>query len=89
MSVRIETASEDSQTIVRVAGRLAGPGVHELMRTCRSAGGQCVLDLTGLRSADPDGIEAIRTLVRGVWKLRGVSPFIQLLLNDQPAAEAE
>jgi len=89
MIVRIETASEDSQTIVRVAGRLAGPGVRELMRTCHSAGGECVLDFTGLRSADPDGIEAIRKLVRGGRKLRGVSPFIQLLLDDQPAAEAE
>jgi hypothetical protein len=61
MTVRIDTTSEDSKTIV--------------------------LDLTGLRSADPEGINAIRELVCGDAKLRGASPFIRLLLEDQPSAD--
>ena len=84
MTVRIDTTSEDSKTIVSVAGRLSGLGVREFLRTCDSIDGELVLDLTGLRSAESEGINAIRELVRGGAKLRGVSPFIRLLLKDQP-----
>ena len=45
MTVRIETASENSKTIVSVAGRLAGVGARELLRTCQSLAGELVLDL--------------------------------------------
>jgi hypothetical protein len=82
MTLRIETTSEDSMTVVSAAGRLAGSVVSELLRTCRSIGGEFMLDLTGLRSAGSDGIVAIRELVCGGAKLRGASPFIRLLLDD-------
>ena len=82
MTVRIDTTSEGSKAVVSVAGRLEGLGVRELLRTCRSIAGEFVLDLTGLRSADPEGIEAIQKAVSGGAKLRGVSPFIRLLLDD-------
>ena len=87
MTVRIDTTSEGLKTIVSVAGRLEGPGIGELLSTCQSVDGGFVLDLTGVRSAEPEGIEAIRKLVRGGAKLRGVSPFIRLLLDDQPTAD--
>ena len=87
MTVRIDTTTEGSKTIVSVAGRLEGPGVRELLRTCCSIAGEFVLDLAGLRSADPEGIEAIQKAVSGGAKLRGVSPFIRLLLDDQPATD--
>jgi len=89
MTVRIDTTSENSKTIVSVAGRLAGSGVHELLRTCHSTEGEFVLDVTGLRSADPEGIETIRNLVHEGRKLRGVSPFIRLLLDERPPSEAD
>ncbi len=84
MTVRIDTTLEDSTTIVSVAGRLAGLGVRELLRTCNSIEGELVLDLTGLRSAEPEGINALRELVCGGATLRKASPFIRLLLKDQP-----
>jgi len=87
MAVRIETTSEGSKTIVSVAGRLAGSATHEFLRACRATEREFELDLTGLQSADSEGIEAIRELVRAGRKLRGVSPFIRLLLDDQPSAE--
>ena len=82
MTVRIETTSEGSKTVVSVAGRLEGSGVREFLRTCRSITGEFVLDLTGLRSADADGIDAIHKAVSGGAELRGVSPFIRLLIDD-------
>ena len=87
MTVRIETTIEGSKTIVSVAGRLAVSEANELLRECNSIEGGFLLDLTGLRSADPDGIEAIRKLVHAGAELRGVSPFIRLLLDDQPTAD--
>ncbi len=89
VTIRIETTSEGSKTVVSVAGRLEGPGVREFLKTCRSIAGEFVLDLTGLRSADPEGIEAIHKAVSGGAALRGVSPFIRLLLDDQPPAHAD
>jgi len=76
-------------TVVSAAGSLAGPAVSELLRTCRSIGGEFVLDLTGLRSAGSDGVSAIRELVCGCAKLRGVSPFIRLLLDDRKGGNVE
>jgi hypothetical protein len=46
------------------------------------------LDLSGLRSADRDGIRALRSLSEKGAELRGANPYInQLLLeaNDLPA----
>jgi len=89
MTVRIETTSEDSKTIVSVAGRLADLGVRELLRTCHSIEGELVLDLTGLRSANPEGTDAIRRLVCGGAELRGASPFIRILVNNQQTPEVD
>ena len=89
MTVLIETTSEDSKTIVSVAGRLQGLGVGELLKTHDSIEGEFVLDLSGLRSADPDGIKAIRKLLRAGAKLRGASPFIQILLGNQASADED
>ena len=89
MSVRIETRPEDSKTTLRIQGRLAGSDVPELLRASRSIKGLIVLDLTDLQSADPDGIKAIQHLVRGGAELRGVSPFVRILLDDEPTLNAD
>ena len=88
MTVRIETSAEDSKTTVTVVGRLANAGARELLRVCHSIEGELVLDLTAVRSADPEGIEAIHELVRGGAKLHGVSPFLRLLLEDAKLTDA-
>jgi len=89
MTLRVDTASEASTTVVSVAGRLRGEGVRELLITCDALEGEFELDLTGLRSADSEGIEAIRKLMRAGRKLRSASPFIRLLLDNQSSAEAD
>jgi len=87
MTLRVDAVTAGSTTNVTVSGRLEGKEVREFLRACRAIEGDFELDLTGLRSADSEGIEAIRELVRAGRKLRGVSPFIRLLLDDQPSAE--
>jgi hypothetical protein len=82
MTLRIETTSEGSMTVVSAAGRLAGSAVNELLKICRPIKGGFVLDLTGLRSAGPEGISAIRELHCSGAELRGASPFIRLLLDQ-------
>jgi len=69
-------------TVVSAIGRLEGSPVSELLATCRSIDGEFVLDLSGLRSASTEGISAIRELVCGDVTIRGVSPFIRLLLDN-------
>ena len=88
MTVRIETSAGEKKPTVSVAGRLEGLGVGELVRTCRSIEGELVLDLSGLRSADAEGIEAIQKLTRGGVTLRGASPFIRLLLESEQPGNA-
>ena len=88
MTVRIETSAGEKKPTVSVAGRLEGLGVGELVRTCRSIEGELVLDLSGLRSADAEGLEAIQKLVQGGARLRGASPFIRLLLESEQHGNA-
>ena len=82
MTVRIEITSEGLQTVVSVAGRLLATGATELRRICSAIGGEFVLDLSGLRSADSEGISIIRELVGEGARLRATSPFIQLLIAE-------
>ena len=88
MTVRIQTSVEGTKTTVSVAGRLEDRAINELVKTCLSVEGELVLDFTGLRSANPQGIEAIHEMVRGGAKLRGASQFIRLLLDDLKTRDA-
>jgi hypothetical protein len=83
MTVRIEISAGEKKPAVSIAGNLEGLGAGELVRTCRSIEGELVLDLSGLRSADAEGIDAIQKLVQGGATLRGASPFIRLLLKSE------
>jgi len=89
MTLRVDTVSEASTTVVSVAGRLEGEGIRELLKTCDSIEGEFVLDLSGLRSADSEGIAAIRELAVRAQNLTGVSPFIRFLLNPSPPTDAD
>ena len=88
MEVRIESRVQGSTTIVTIAGRLGASGFRELRRLCRSLEGPLMLDLSGLVSANAEGLEAIRELERQGVELSSASPFIRLLLangGDPPA----
>lgn len=83
MTLRIDTESEGSTTVVRVAGRLSTPGCNELYRACCRIEGRLVVDLSDLIFADATGIEVLRALREKGAEVRGDSPLIRLLLQGE------
>lgn len=83
MAVRIDKALEGSTPVVCVAGRLSGIAVEELMKQCQTDMAEFVLDLSQLRSADEQGVAALRLLIRRGALVRGDSPFIRLLVSGE------
>ena len=87
VEIRIDITSEGPEQVVRVAGRLTGSAVEQLREVCAPIGGALVLDLSSLTFADDAGIEAVRATAEKGAKIRGASPFIQLLLDDTSKKE--
>ena len=83
MGLYIAQTHEGSTTIIKVDGRLEGEGVAELHRVCQDLTSPYVLQLTHLQQADAAGLRLINTLADAGVDLRGVSPYIALLL-DRP-----
>ena len=81
MLVRITQHSEDSLTVVTIHGSLGREGVAELERLCQEVSSPLALDLTYLRWVDAAGITLLNTLADAGAQLRGVSPYIALLLG--------
>ena len=67
MTIRL-TTTPDGMTI-RVEGHLTEAHVPDLRAARESANALCSLDLSGLRSADSDGIRALRSLVESGTEL--------------------
>ena len=82
MGIRIDITSEGSETVVHIAGRLFGVSVAQLRKACDTIEGAFVVDLSNLLFADDAGIDTIRTIGEKGAKVRGASPFVQLLLDD-------
>ena len=70
-------------SIMHVAGRLCGEGVEALSHACRDAKGRLRLDLSGLLQVDEVGLALIHSLHDSGAELSGVSPFIQILLENR------
>jgi anti-anti-sigma regulatory factor len=82
MEIRIDITSEGPETVVYIIGRLSGAAVAELRKACDPIEGVFLLDLSNLLLADDAGIDVIRKLCEKGTKVRGASPFIQLLLAN-------
>jgi ABC-type transporter Mla MlaB component len=83
MLLRITQTTEGPTTVIRIDGQLVGDGVAELARVSQAAVPPMALDLTHLQQADADGIALLNALADAGAHLRGVSPYIALLL-DRP-----
>ena len=84
MDIRIDFNSNGSETVVRIAGRLASTAVAELKKACEPIEGSLMIDISNLLFTDDEGIKAIRAMVDRGTQVRGASPFIQLLLDRAP-----
>lgn len=89
MEIRIDIISEGPETVVHIIGRLSGVAVAELRKACDPIEGAFVIDLSNLLFADDAGIDVIRRLSEQEAKVRGASPFVQLLLDDAPGKETD
>ena len=89
MEIHIDIKTEGSRTVVRVAGSLSGDAIVQLREACDRIEGAFVLDLSNLRFADAAGTGVIRKLGEKGANVRGASPFVQLLLDEEPEEEIE
>jgi ABC-type transporter Mla MlaB component len=84
--MRISELVEPGQPVrLRLEGRLVGPWVDELQRTCESLverGDQVSLDLSGVSFADPDGIALVRALRRDRVAIVNCTPFLALQIEE-------
>ena len=85
IAYRLSSSSSGDGALIRVEGALDAEGAAALRRECRSDGTTVRLDLSELRSADRDGIEALRSLAGEGAELTGASPYVQLLLEQGTA----
>ena len=83
MDSRISSRRDGTGTVVRIEGRLDATAVPALLAECRSVGHPLRLDLSGLLSADADGVRALRALRDQATEFLGMSPYIrQLVFED-------
>lgn len=81
MQLRLSISREGEATVVHVDGQLAAAAVGNLDRTLAGRLAPVILDVTHLLSADEAGVAALRLLVAQGVELRGVSPYLGLLLQ--------
>lgn len=82
MTLYIGCNLDSGVTVFRLEGWLEGEAVAELERVALESAGPIRLDLSGLRSADTEGLHALRALRTTGATLVGASPYIRLLLGS-------
>ena len=81
MAIRISASTDGGVRTVRVEGRLEAGFVTDLLAEGHSGETRLRLDLSGLQSADRDGVRALLSLRAGGAVLIGASPYLQELLG--------
>ena len=82
MTIRVSTETDETATTIRIEGRLTSADLPDVKATCESAKPPLRLDLSGLRSADTDGIRALLSLSETGAELHDASPYIRQLLLE-------
>lgn len=83
--LRITTANDGFECVLKLEGKLLADWVGELRETCQQAQaafGDLQLDLSGLSFVDPQGTLALRELMRQGIRVTTTSPFIGELLKE-------
>ena len=82
MTIRVTAEVGETVTTIRIEGKLTSRSVPDVRAACESVDPPLHLDLSGLFSADRDGIRALRSLSEAGAELRGASPYINQLLLE-------
>ncbi len=82
MTIRVSTEAGETVTTIRIEGQLTSSSVPDVRAACESANAPWRLDLSGLRSADTDGIRALRSLSEAGAELHGANPYVRQLLLE-------
>ena len=80
MTIHVSTEVGETATTIRIEGWLTAADLPDVRAACESAKPPLRLDLSGLHSADIDGILALRSLLGRGAELHGASPYIRQLL---------
>ncbi len=81
MAIRISVSAEE-QSILQIDGWLDEEAADELQRVARKQSMPLVLDLNGIRSVDPHGVRVLLALADEGAELRGLSNYLELLLES-------
>ena len=81
VTIRITRYTEGKAAVLRIEGLLSADTVPDLEAVCRFAEPPLRLDLSGLSSADKDGIRTLRRLSAEGAELFGASPYVRQLLD--------
>ena len=81
MTYRLTTLAGERAHTIRVEGQLTTDAVPDLEWEVARFSWPVELDLSGLVSADADGLQELRSLSARGAKLSGASPYIRQLLD--------
>ncbi len=81
MTIRIVTSKDDKTTTIQVEGRLNAETVPDLRGEVKLSSAPLRLDLSGLISADAEGIKELRALSAKGAELHGASAYICQLMD--------
>lgn len=73
------------EAVVELHGWLSEDALGELEKACGADPRRLRLDLSHLAGADEAGLKALRHRAAAGTRLEGVSPYIRLLLEPEPA----
>ena len=83
MKLEIIRSEDPAPAVIEVRGHLVGAAAGRLLTVCQSFGGRLpTLDLERLGSADMGGLDTLRRLGTRGFRLRGLSPEVELLLKN-------
>ena len=83
MTDQITTSTAEKKTMIFLEGHLGVCELSDLRQEFRSAKTSLLLDLSGLLSADEEGMRLLRSLSDKGVELCGASAYLRLLLGFQ------
>jgi hypothetical protein len=86
--IRITTEPRGEDTLVRIDGQATESDLEEIRRVRKSAKGVVILNLRGLESCVPGGVELLRTWLAAGAQLQDATPFLEMMLKDSSSAPA-